>query len=79
VSDNNPNTPAEMDADERKDVLGLRIAIWVGVFLGVVHSIFVFKYALLSMYTVAVIGVMVILAVAIYAAIVALLPARPAK
>ncbi len=68
-----------VDAETRRDVRGVRISIWLGVFLGLVHSLFVFKYPFLSMSTVSVVGLMVILVVAIYAAIVALLPSRPAR
>ena len=69
-----PNTPA--DPRTRRDVRNVGLAIWIGIAIGLIHSLFVFKYPLLSMYTVHVLGLMVILAVGIYAAFVALTPAR---
>ena len=68
-----PETPAET----RRDIRGVRISIWVGVAIGLAHGIP--RYGLLHMGTVALIGLMVILSVSIYAAIVALMPARPTE
>ncbi len=70
-------TPATTDADDRRDVRGVKIAFWVGVVAGLGHGIP--KYGLFSMFTVALVGLMIIAVVGLYAALIALLPARPLK
>jgi hypothetical protein len=71
------NEPAASDAATRRDVRSVGIAIWIGVAAGLGHGIP--RYGLLHMGTVSLVGLMVILSVAIWAAIVALMPARPIK
>lgn len=66
-----------LDDAERGDVRGLKIAFWLGVVAGVVHG--APKYGVFSMYTVALAGLMIITFVGLYAAYVALRPARPAR
>lgn len=70
-------SPAPMDAAERRDVRGVKIAFWVGVVAGIGHG--APKYGLFSMFTVALVGLMIITTVGLYAAAVALMPSRPAK
>jgi hypothetical protein len=69
--------PVATDAATRRDVRSVSIAIWIGVVAGLGHG--VPRYGLFHMGTVALIGLMVILSVSIWAAIVALMPARPIK
>lgn len=66
-----------LDDAERGDVRGLKIAFWLGIVAGVVHG--APKYGVFSMYTVALAGLMIITFVGLYAAYVALRPARPAR
>jgi hypothetical protein len=67
------STPTPTDA-ERRDVRMVKAAFWLGVVAGIGHG--APKYGLFSMYTVALVGLMIIALMGILAAVVALLPAR---
>jgi hypothetical protein len=62
---------------DRKDRRALSIAIWLGVAVGLGHGIP--RYGLWHVSTWSLAGVGMIVTVAIWAAIVALMPARPAE
>lgn len=62
------------DAADRRDVRNAKIAFWIGIVAGLGHG--VPRYGLFRMETVAMMGLMVIVSVSLYAAIVALKPAR---
>ncbi|MCC7137054.1 MAG: hypothetical protein IT460_01335 [Planctomycetes bacterium] len=68
-------TTETTDAD-RRDVRNAKIAFWLGIALGLSHG--VKRYGLFRMETVAMMGLMVIVCVSLYAAIVALGPSRDA-
>jgi hypothetical protein len=67
--------PDALDPHARRDMRGLRIAFWVGIAVGLLLA--VPRYGLFSMSTVTVVGLLLITSIAVYAAIVALSPARP--
>lgn len=61
-------------ATDRKDKRALALAIWAGVVVGLVHG--VPRYGLFHISTANMIGIGMITTVSLWAAIVALLPAR---
>jgi hypothetical protein len=62
-------------AEDRKDKRAVRFALWLGVALGLGHGIP--RYGLFHMSTVAMVGMGIIATASLYAAWVALRPARP--
>jgi len=63
-------------ADEAKDVRGFGIAVLLGVVLGAIPGIL--RYGVFTIYTVNFTGLGVIVVVSLWAAVIALLPARGA-
>ncbi len=71
------DTTPEDDARDRKDRRGLAIAFWVGVAVGAAHGIP--RYGLFTISNVAMVGLGIIVSVGLYAAWIALRPARPLR
>ena len=71
------DTTTEPTRADRKDQRALSIAIWAGVALGLAHGIP--RYGVFHISTVNMVGIGVITTVSLWAAIVALMPARKAE
>jgi hypothetical protein len=67
----------ENDPHRRKDVRSLAIAIVLGCAVGAAHGIP--RYGLFSFGNLAMMGLLMITVVSLWAAVVALLPSRPAE